>query len=141
MRKIIVTIDDDGRFVDITTEEVEKIELCFDKPAYSQYAVVFDKNCTTFMDDDLENKTFIKLVETYCNEHLRIMGELYLRDVYIKLGIPIKDEIIANRVGWRYGPDKKPWSDGCVIFDVIDDNGKIIIDFNVDGDIIHDKLF
>ena len=78
---------------------------------------------------------FLKYTENYCNQRLRIIGELYLCEVYKALGIPIMDKDMTERVGWKYGLGSKPWSDQLVIFDIIDDGDKIMIDFNVDGNI------
>lgn len=148
MRKIIITIDDDGRFVDISTEEVEKeteavvgiekkiLEL------HSMFAKVFDSECAAWTKDQEFNLAFLKQQEDYFNNVLRIRGYVFLNEVYAALGIPRTK--LGQIYGWVYDENKPRISFGLDKFQIRKGqeivNGYsdgIILNFNVHGDILN----
>lgn len=157
MRKIIITIDDDGRFVDISTEEVEKVEdeevierdKTKDITDYSIYARIWDDGCNGWSKDPEYNLIFLKQIQTYANELLRSRGYIFLNEVYDMLGIPRTKA--GQTVGWVYN-EKNPIGDNHVDFGIFDTdsiqnrdfiNGyarTVVLDFNVDG-IITDLIW
>ena len=156
MKKIIITIDDDGRFVDITTEEVGvkteeeviKKDTFKEVTGYSIYARVFDDGCPGWNKDPEYNLIFLKQIEGYANELLRSRGYIFLNEVYDMLGIPRTKA--GQTVGWVYN-EKDPIGDNRVDFGIFNTDSMqnrdfingyvstIVLDFNVDGDIL-DKL-
>lgn len=158
MRKIIITIDDDGRFVDIMTEEVkvkdeeveeteEVIEMDKTKDItdYSIYARIWDDGYIGRRTKNPEyNLTFLKMQQNYANEILKTRGYIFLNEVYDLLGIPNTEA--GAIVGWIYN-EEDPIGDNFVDFGIFDVtsiqnrdfiNGyarTVVLDFNVDGNI------
>lgn len=109
---------------------------------WSDYSRFYDDGCKGFTDDPQKNLTFLKQVQNYANEVLRLNGYLFLNDVYDMLGIPRSSA--GQIVGWIYD-EKDPNGDNFVDFGIYDlykegcrdfVNGYekvIILDFNVDG--------
>ena len=155
MKKIIITIDDDGRFVDISIEEDEvkdeEIDEVIERDTnkditdYSIYARVWDDGCIGWSRDSECNLTFLKTQQVYANELLKAKGYLFLNDVYDMLGIPRTKA--GQVVGWVYN-EENPSGDNYVDFGIFDINNirnrefingyanVIILDFNVDGNIL-----
>lgn len=90
-----------------------------------------------------DNLIFLKQVERFCNQKLRIKGVLFLNDVYEALGLPISKA--GQVVGWVYN-EKEPVGDNYVDFGLYKDNlsysdfvngydNAILLDFNVDGNV------
>lgn len=90
-----------------------------------------------------DNLIFIKQVERFCNQKLKIKGVLFLNDVYEALGMPLTKA--GQVVGWVYN-EKDPIGDNFVDFGLYKDNLSytdfvngwdpvILLDFNVDGNI------
>lgn len=115
---------------------------------YSIYARFFDDGCTGWTKNPEYNLMFLRGQEKYANQLLKTKGYLFLNDVYALLGIPQTE--IGQYVGWLYD-EKNPIGDNKVDFGIYDlhkapnrdfVNGyerTILLDFNVDGDIIHGK--
>lgn len=137
-----VTVDENGE------EHVEKKVLpnVVEDDNYSIYARFYDDGCTGWRKDPEHNLNFLKLQQSFANDKLKKQGYLFLNDVYQMLGIPKSKA--GQAVGWIY--DKKhPNGDNRVDFGIYDVhkpanrdfvNGYervIILDFNVDGDILH----
>ena len=101
---------------------------------HSQYAKIFDDSTVFWEKDKDRNVYFIKYMESYFNDLLRLRGYLLLRDVYEKLGIPITKESLV--VGWIYDENNTIGDNFVELRYEIDDNGYFVIDFNVDGCII-----
>ena len=101
---------------------------------HSQYARFFDESCEKWTKDREINISFLKTLQTRCNDLLKYRGYLFLSDVYEKLGIPITEESCI--VGWMF-EEPNEIGDNFVqfIYDETDESACILIDFNVDGDI------
>lgn len=90
-------------------------------------------------EDNLDyNLLFLNGIQSYANDKLRINKRLFLNEVYEMLGLPKTKE--GQIVGWVYD-DEHQNGDGYVDFFIDEDNiifnedGGILLDFNVDGDI------
>lgn len=134
-------IDENGEEKTVTktvyTAEIDK---------YSDYARFYDDGCNGWTKNPEFNLMFLKRQQDFANELLQAKGHLFLNDVYEMLGIP-KTQAGQN-VGWWYDL-KDPNIDNYVDFGLYDTNKKstrdfvngyervIILDFNVDGNIMH----
>lgn len=109
---------------------------------YSDYARFYDDGCKGWTPDSAKNLTFLKQVQSYMNDLLRLRGYVFLNDVYEQLGIP--HSAAGQIVGWIYN-EKDPNGDNFIDFGIYDlykegardfVNGyetAILLDFNVDG--------
>lgn len=106
---------------------------------YSPYARVFDERCSGWTKNRESNITFLKKLQTRCNNRLKRRGYLFLREVYEMMDIPITKESCV--VGWIF-EEPNVIGDNFVLFiyDEADESACIVIDFNVDGNII-DRLY
>lgn len=112
---------------------------------YSDYARFFDESSINWEKDSEYNLTFLKGVESFANNKLKADGYLFLNDVYSALGIPKSKA--GQVVGWIYDPEDKT-KDSFVDFKIYDITSKaardfvngiesrILLDFNVDGNIL-----
>lgn len=117
-----------------------------DPNSYSQYARFYDDGCTGWEKDSEHNLFFLKCQQNYANELLRSRGYLFLNEVYDMIGVPRSKA--GQVVGWRYD-EKNPTGDNYVdfgIFDIHNEKSRdfvngyertILLDFNVDGEILH----
>lgn len=116
----------------------------------SPYARIFDELNSNYDKDPEINLMFIRRCERYANDKLRVDGFLFLNQVYDMLGFePSK---IGQTIGWIYDPDNKD-AHNYVDFGLYETcrssarnfvNGlepAVILDFNVDGNIIHKAKF
>lgn len=112
----------------------------------SDYARWFDESCLGWDKDGEYNLMFLRGVERMCNNKLIADGVLFLNDVYSALGMP--RTWAGQNVGWVYD-EENPIGDNRVDFRIYENverkrafvNGSepnILLDFNVDGDIMHD---
>ena len=110
----------------------------------SPYAKFYDEYCHNWSKDPEQNLTFLRQVESYCNNRLRARGYLLLNEVYEGLGIPATNA--GMTIGWRYRPGDNSYANyvDFGIYNVHREanrdfvNGyerSILLDFNVDGDI------
>lgn len=135
-------INEDG-----TETTVKKTVNVADPNNISDYARFYDDGCTGWSKDPEFNLMFLKDQQRFANDLLQTKGHLFLNEVYDMLGIPRTQA--GQIVGWIY--DKKhPVGDNFVDFGIYSDiydgrnrdfvNGierTILLDFNVDGDILH----
>ena len=122
----------------IDTKKIKKVDNDL-----SPYAKWFDSTCVSWANDSEYNKMFLKNVQRYCNDRLRVMGHLYLNEVYDQLGL---SRTKAGQVmGWIYDEENSD-NGNFVDFDIYNErnadfvNGysnKCILDFNVDGNILN----
>lgn len=140
-----VIVNEDGS-EQVVTKTVHVVED--EKQICSPYAKFFDESCKGWTKDPDYNLMFLRKQQDYATDKLRAQGYLLLNDVYDMLGI---DRTKAGAVvGWIY--DKKnPVGDNYVDFGLYDMdrvtgrnrafvNGyeKVaLLDFNVDGNILH----
>lgn len=130
-------------------EEVKEFEDTGDPdmPAgYSRWARFFDESCSEWEKNAEYNLAYLKARQAEANRRLQRDGYLFLNDVYDMLGIPRTYE--GQIYGWRYKKNN-PTGDNYVDFgldNVTDErvrafvNGyenKVLLDFNVDGDILN----
>lgn len=113
----------------------------FDPNAVSLYAKFFDEGNINYRDNAEYNLMFLKQVQNFMNDKLRIQGYLFLNDVYRALGF--EDTREGQLVGWYM--DKEKGGDLYVDFNIYNAdsirardfvNGlerSILLDFNVDG--------
>lgn len=136
--------------VDEETGEVKKEEtsdiLLDDPNSISTFARFFDDSSPNYCKDDEYNVTFLKLVESRCNQLLHDRGFLFLNEVYAMIG-GIDSTKLGQVVGWFYDPSD-PNLSNHVSFDINrvrrQVGGRygnrfetaILVDFNLDGDIM-----
>lgn len=103
------------------------------------YVRLFDKNATGWCWDEVRNRYFLVLQQSYANDLLKARGHLFLNDVFDLLGVPRTR--YGQIIGWIYD-ENNPNGDNCVDFGFGDVcprkgvNGAIVLNFNVDGDIL-----
>lgn len=134
-------IDENGKEKEIT----KTVEIA-DPNERSVYAKFFDEYCVGWDKDAEYNLMFLKNQQSHANKVLKERGHLFLNEVYDMLGIPRTRA--GNEVGWIYD-EKHPIGDNFVDFGIYDlynekardfVNGyerSILLDFNVDGPILH----
>lgn len=142
LKEVEVTTDDGNGNV----ETVKEVHATINAEGYSDFARFFDDGCRGWDKDPEYNLMFVRGVESWATNKLRADGYLFLNKVYEALGIP--QTYAGNYVGWIYD-DKDPVGDNRVIFDIFNPdkegnrmfvNGSsnaILLDFNIDGDLIH----
>lgn len=120
-----------------------------DPSTYSPFARFFDERSRNWERDAEYNLMFLKLCESRCTQLLHDRGYLFLNEVYDMLDIPPCSA--ARDVGWIYDPDD-PNRSNYVDFGMCEvrrqavrdfRNGyekSILLDFNYDGNIIHDVV-
>lgn len=112
----------------------------------SDYAKFFDEYCSGWDKNPEYNLSFLKAQQRFANEKLKTQGYLFLNDVYESLGIPKTQA--GQSVGWLYDPKSSEYNNyvDFGIYDLHDEqkrlfvNGherSILLDFNVDGNILH----
>lgn len=149
---------------DIKTKEVEEnvidengnettvkktVEVVNPSRLYSEYAKIFDQLNDNWQDNADYNKMFLRQVENYMNDKLRVNKRVFLNEVYKELGFePTK---AGQVVGWKLDPNN-PKSDNYIDFGIYDVTKEgcsrflnecesaIILDFNVDGNVWEDML-
>lgn len=109
----------------------------------SPYARWFDRDCDNHkIRDSVYNLYFLRCQQNYANDKLRSRGYLFLNEVYDMIGIPRTR--VGQVVGWVYD-ERNPVGDNFVDFGIYEDrnaafiNGyvdKVLLDFNVDGNIL-----
>lgn len=132
-----VVTDENGK-----QKKVKKTVDVVDQNMYSDYACFFDKECGAWEADDDYSMMTLKAQQNYANDLLVSRGHIFLNEVHDLLGI---DHTKAGQiVGWVYNP-KNPVGDNAVDFGIqevwvdTDDGGqerKILLDFNVDGNVL-----
>lgn len=133
-----IVVDENGE------QHVEKEIVEIAEPTtISPYAKFFDEACRGWDKDPDYNLMFLRQTENYANDKLKTQGYLFLNDVYDMLDIPRTQ--LGQISGWMLNGD----GDGYVDFGIynLDDerkrafvNGRersILLDFNCDGEIIH----
>jgi len=127
------TLDKDGKA--IVTKKSEDVNPCFG----SMYAKWWDDSSCEFQRNYDMNFFFLKTVQNFMNEKLRLHGHLFLNEVYDALGIPRTQE--GAVVGWVLKGNGDDFVD-LSIFNPANDvnrdtiNGyscPFLIDPNVDG--------
>ncbi len=115
---------------------------------YSEYAKIFDETNPNWERDSEFNLNWLKAQQSYCNDLLMGRGYLFLNEVYDILGFPRTKA--GQVVGWIYDPNDKTL-DNYVDFGIYNIYNKkacefvngyesrIILDFNVEGDILHNN--
>lgn len=143
-----VVIDEEGN-----ETTVKRTVKTITNPNPSEFAVFFDEYCDGWTKSADANKTFLMQQERYANEKLQERGHLFLNEVYDMLGVQRTQA--GNTVGWKYDPKGIDCGDNFVSFGIFDQCGleryderkrafvngherSILLDFNVDGDILHD---
>ena len=122
-------------------ETVDTVEI----NEYSTYARFFDEYSKYWRKDPEYNLTFIKQIEKYLNDKLRVRGFVYLNEAYEDLGLPMTKA--GQIVGWIYDPTAED-RDNHIDFGITDVHKRgvrefvngyersVLLDFNVDGPII-----
>ena len=124
--------------------ETKTVEVV-DKDIYSDYARFYDDGCIGWKKDPEANLIFLRRQEDYFNDKLKVVGHVFLNEVYDALGIPRTKS--GQVVGWVYD-EKNPIGDNYIDFGIYDTNKTgcrdfvngyertILLDFNVDGNIL-----
>lgn len=100
----------------------------------SKYAVLFDDTNANWDSNMSFNWMFLKRIEHYANDLLKLRGTVFLNDVYEMLGFERTQT--GQVVGWHYSKEN-PIGDNEIIFGVQGSDNSITIDFNVDGSVIN----
>lgn len=135
--------------VDIIDEETGKTistTRVIDGPG-SPYRRFYDEDSSRNWSPDPDiNMLFLKNVQNYMNDRLRIRGHVFLNEVFSELGL--SHTKAGAVVGWRWNKDS---GDDFIDFGIWDGTretvndffngreGAILLDFNVDG-VIYDKI-
>lgn len=134
-------VDENGK-----EKKVKKTVQAIDPTKYSAYARFFDDGCLGWDKDAELNLFTLHQVQEHANDLLKTRGHLFLNEVYDMLGI--KRTKAGNVVGWIYD-EKHPVGDNYVDFgmynlhnekarDFVNGHERVILlDFNVDGEILH----
>lgn len=110
----------------------------------SMYARFFDEYSTQWSKEPEYNWVFLRCMQNWANDMLKIRGHLFLNEVYRELGLSHTKP--GALVGWMMAED----GDDYVDFGIFNDQnkardfvngreGSILLDFNVDG-VIYDKI-
>lgn len=103
---------------------------------YSKYARILDEISPNWTGNQERDLMFLKLMQNYANELLKIKKTVFLNEVYEMLGLPRTQE--GQVVGWHYDI-KNPIGDNYIDFGLGDvtiselQSNCIVLDFNVDG--------
>lgn len=114
----------------------------------SPYSKFFDECCANWHKNSEYNLMFLRGQQQWANDVLVSRGYLFLNEVYEALGIPKTDA--GQVVGWIYDPENPNHEgDNYVDFGIYNVNREknrdfvngyersILLDFNVDGEILH----
>lgn len=124
-------------------KKVKKDVLKSGYDGVSEFARVFDGKNPNYKFDDDCNIYFLKQLQSYFNDKLRIDGFVYLNDVYDELGF--EKTTAGQVVGWIYDKENNKRGDNYIDFGITElctkDDGNVVeygylLDFNVDGDIL-----
>jgi len=99
-----VTITEDNG--DGKKPKKEKVEMAESKDLeeVDPFSFYFDSTCRPWEESAEYNKAFLKLMQDECNHILKTEGYLTLKDVLVKLDIPVtKASLVA---GWVYNNDE-----------------------------------
>lgn len=127
---------------------VKKIvhEATFNPSCYSEYARIYDDGCKGWTKNPEYNLVFLNQQQAYANRVLQERGHVFLNEVYELLGFPKTQA--GQQVGWVYD-EKGAVGDNFIDFGIYDPNNakardfvngyerNIVLDFNVDGPILH----
>jgi hypothetical protein len=114
-----------------------------DPSSLGYYTYVFDETASGWQRDAEDNKFFLLRQQDYANDKLKAKGHLFLNEVLDMVGIPRTRA--GQTVGWILDGD----GDGFVDFGIFDIRSEanrnfvngleksIWLNFNVDGDILH----
>jgi len=134
-------VDENGK-----EKKVKKTVQAIDPTKYSAYARFFDDGCLGWDKDAELNLFTLHQVQEHANDLLKARGHLFLNEVYDMLGF--KRTKAGNVVGWIYD-EEHPIGDNYVDFgmynlynekarDFVNGYERVILlDFNVDGEILH----
>ena len=128
------TIEQDGKKV-----KVKKDIITYSGDGTSVYAQLFTDDNAAWRGNRDYNLFFISAQETYLNQVLHSRGHVFLNEAYDALCLPRTKAGCV--VGWVDGEEGKDRAVDFGVFDHdrnvlpgrINDDGSIIIDFNVDG--------
>ena len=123
------------------------VELSEYTPLGSEYARFFDEYCIAWTKNPEDNLNFLIFQQDYANKKLQSKGYLFLNEVYDMLGIPRSQA--GQIVGWKYDKNGVKCGDNYVDFGIHNPYNKsnrlfvngheksVLLDFNVDGPIMH----
>ncbi len=103
------------------------------------YSFVFDQNSFAWDATNDYNEMFLRGQQNYANDLLKARGHVFLNEVLDEIGLPRTKA--GQIVGWVYNA-KNPNGDNYVdfgmmeVYDEDNDTYKIMLDFNVDGNVL-----
>lgn len=121
-------------------------EATFNPSCYSEYARIYDDGCKGWTKNPEYNLVFLNQQQAYANRVFQERGYMFLNEVYELLGFPKTQA--GQQVGWVYD-EKGGVGDNFIDFGIYDPNNakardfvngyerNIVLDFNVDGPILH----
>lgn len=129
------------------SKKVKKSIESVDPTKISEYARFFDEYNPNWTGNAEYNLAFLRSMQNFANDRLRMNGHLFLNDVYEMLGYD--DTRAGQVVGWVINKDGS--GDNFVDFGIYDTNNpqarkfvngaerSILLNFNVDG-VVWDKI-
>lgn len=136
VEEVVVNEKGEEEVVKTTVQEVDKKDL-------SVFSRFYDDGCIGWVKDAESNLMTLMNMQRYANDMLNTYGTVSLNDVYKMLGIPVTRA--GQTVGWFYEKDKP----NKISFGIHDSNDErkrafvngyervILLEFNVDGPILH----
>lgn len=110
--------------------------------AYDSKIIIFDEHCKGWTDSPEKNLFYLRGLQNYYNQRLKLDGYVLLSDIYEDL--EYHDDYIY---GWGWSYVEKPWGENYIDFGIYDINhmknrqfvnGKnpnVILTFNADCDL------
>lgn len=117
-----------------------------DPTKHSPYAKFFDELSPNYTKNAEHNLAFLRGQQSYFNDLLRARGYVFLNEVYEALGVPLTEA--GQVVGWVFD-ESNDQIDNHIDFGIYDLHSEqvrafvngveraILLDFNVDGEILH----
>lgn len=135
-------VDEKGKEKTVT----KTIEVADPIAAHSMYTFCFDEHATGWQRDAEANKYFLLQQQDWANDKLKTKGHMFLNEVLDMVGLPRCRA--GQTVGWIYD-ENNPIGDNYIDFGIFNIHSEparrfvngleqsIWLNFNVDGDILH----
>ena len=123
----------------------KKVVKTMDENTHSPYSRFYDAGCSGWSRDAGANNIYLKNVQAYFNDRLRIRHYVFLNEVYEYLNLPPIRE--GQYLGWYYNPEDETLHN-CIDFGIFDIHNVlkrnfvngfenvVLLDFNIDGNIV-----
>ena len=123
----------------------KKTVKTMDESEQSPYSRFYDDGCSGWSRDASANNIYLKNVQAYFNDRLKIRGYVFLNEVYEYLNLPPIQE--GQYIGWYYDPNDSTLHNKIDfgIYDIHNIEKRdfvngfenvVLLDFNIDGNIV-----